>query len=235
LPHQSVGELLTENWKAYSPSVRNAVVEKLMVRADRVQTLLDAVKGGQIKSGEVAQDRKQLLQNHPDKTIRTRARKLFGKEINPDREKVIKQYAAVLGKNTDVKRGQEVFIKNCSTCHKVGDKGFQVGPDLASVKNKSADDMLISILDPNREAQANFTSYVLVTTDGKLHNGIIASESGTSITLREAEAKETTVLRSNIEELSSSGLSLMPQGMEKNVTPEQMADVVAFLKKIGDK
>lgn len=232
---KSVGQILIENWKAYSPNVRNAVIEKLMVRADRVQTLLDAVEAEEIKSSEIAQDRKQLLQNHPQDSIRKRARELFGKDIDPNREKIIQQYAAVLGQNSNAKRGYEVFKKNCSTCHKVGTEGYQVGPDLASVKNKSEEDLLIAILDPNREAQSNFTSYTIVTEDGKLYNGLIAAESGTSITLREAEGKETTVLRSNIEELNSSGLSLMPQGLEKNITPQQMADVIIYLKQIGEK
>ena len=229
-----VGDVLIENWKGYSPDVRNTVIDKLLTRAERVETLLNAVEAGTIKSAEIAQERKQLLQNHPNSEIKDKARSLFQVASNEDVAKVISQYTKALAGDTDRERGHQVFVKNCAVCHQVGSEGHKVGPELASVKNKSEEDLLIAILDPNRETQANFVSYTAVSQDGKLYNGIITAESADSITLRQSEGKEVTILRSNIDELASSGLSLMPQGMEKNITPEQMADLVFFIKKIGE-
>ncbi|MEZ6048854.1 MAG: c-type cytochrome [Planctomycetaceae bacterium] len=231
----SVGEILIENWKGYSPDVRNQIAEKMTARADRVNTLLAAIESGEIKPAEIAQERKQVLQNHPDKSIKEKALKLFQVTSSAELAKVLKEYTSALAGTTDKERGHQVFVKNCAVCHQVGSEGHKVGPELASVKNKSEEDLLIAILDPNREAQANYVSYTAVSNDGKLYTGIIVAESGESITLRQSEGKEVTILRSNIDELSSSGLSLMPQGMEKNITPAQMADVVAFIKGIGEK
>ena len=92
--------------------------------------------------------------------------------------------------------------------------------------------MLIAILDPNREAQPNYNTYTILTDGGRSYSGIIATETANSITLRRAEAKEDVILRSNIDELISSGVSLMPEGLEKDLSPQDVADVIAFIKSI---
>ena len=89
--------------------------------------------------------------------------------------------------------------------------------------------MLGSILDPNREVAPNFLSYTLETKDGRTLDGIIAEESAASLTLKRAEGVTETVLRRDIAQLSGSGLSLMPEGLESAITVEQMADLIAFL------
>jgi putative heme-binding domain-containing protein len=115
----------------------------------------------------------------------------------------------------------------------VDDVGHQVAPDLASVRNKSANDLLISILDPNREAQPNFNTYTAETKEGRIFSGIIAAEDANSITLRRAEARQDVVLRSNLEELISNGISLMPEGLEQEISRQDLANVIAFVKTIG--
>jgi putative heme-binding domain-containing protein len=198
----------------------------------RLNTLFAEIEAGRIKPAEIERDKKQLLTNHTNPEIRDAAVELFGSEISANRAKVVADYQKALDLDADAERGRKVFTKNCSVCHKVGDVGHQVAPDLASTQNKSPDDLLIAILDPNREAQPNFTTYTVVTNQGKILSGIIATESAGSITLRRAEGKEDVVLRSNIDTLKSNGVSLMPEGLEKEITPEQLADVIAFIKTI---
>jgi putative heme-binding domain-containing protein len=101
------------------------------------------------------------------------------------------------------------------------------------VQNKSPADLLVAILDPNREAQPAFIGYSLVTTDGRVINGLVVGESAGSITLRRAEGKEDVVARNDIEELFSTGRTLMPDGLEKDITPQQFADIIAFIKSLG--
>jgi putative heme-binding domain-containing protein len=227
-----VAELLMSAWKSLSPALRRAVVDAMLTRPERIAAMLQNVESGTIKPGELERDTKQLLLNHSRNDVRDRARKLFGSEVSPDRAKVVAEYQKTLELKGDAARGKQLAVQKCAVCHKLGDAGFAIGPDLASTKNKSPGDLLISILDPNREAQPNFTSYNIVTYAGTLHSGIIASETATSITLKRAEGKEDVILRSNVESLSSTGLSLMPVGLEKELTPEQLADVIAFVKTI---
>jgi putative heme-binding domain-containing protein len=90
----------------------------------------------------------------------------------------------------------------------------------------------VAILDPNREAQPNYISYTLVTHQGTVHTGVIVAESAAGVTLRRADAKEDRILRTEIEELASTGKSLMPEGLEKDVSPSEMADLIAFIKSL---
>jgi putative heme-binding domain-containing protein len=90
--------------------------------------------------------------------------------------------------------------------------------------------LLGDILNPNAAIDANYVGYTVVTKRGKEITGLIVAESAASVTLRRAEAQTETVLRQDIEEIRSSGVSLMPEGLEKSISVEQMADLLAFLK-----
>jgi len=227
-----VASVLLDAWRGYSPNVRKQAIDVLAQRSPHIQALLSAVESGRVRLAEIERDKKQLLMNHPNGKVRERSRQLFGSEVTSNRGKVVADYQRVLEIAGDPKRGQQLFVKHCSVCHKVGDEGHQVGPDLASVKNKSPRDLLVTVLDPNREAQPNYTSYSIVTQQGRVLTGMIASETAGSLTLRRAEGKQDVVLRSNIEEMISTGLSLMPEGLEKEISIEQMADLLEFVKSI---
>ena len=77
---------------------------------------------------------------------------------------------------------------------------------------------------------SNYISYSVVTDEGQVLTGILSTETSTSITLRQAEGKEVTLLRSQVEALRSNGVSLMPEGLEKNISHQQMADLISFIK-----
>ena len=225
---------LLASWRTYSPELRRSVVDVMMKNSLAIQGLLAAVKADTIKRSDIERDKKQLLMKHPNTTVKAASIELFGNEVNTDRGKIVAQMQSVLKLDSDPVRGLEIFRKKCSICHQVGKIGIQVAPDLSSVKNKSAADLLIAILDPNREAQPNFNVYTVVTLQGQILTGIIATETSNSITLRRAEGKQDIILRSNIDELISTGTSLMPEGFEKELTPQNIADVIAFVKSIGD-
>lgn len=227
-----IADTLLAGWRGYSPQVRSEVVDALVLRTSGIQTLLTAIESQEVRPGDLSRDRKQLLMNHPNSKVRDRSRQIFGSEVNSDRARVVADYQDVLSLKSDATRGQAVFKKICSACHKVGNVGSQVAPDLASVKNKSDADLLVSILDPNREAQPNFNVYTVVTNQGRVYNGIIAAESAGSITLKRAEGKQDVILRSSIDQMIATGLSLMPAGLEKDLSKQDLADVIAFVKSI---
>ena len=228
----NVGTLLIEGWPGYSPQVRRDVTDALLSRAGRISLLLAAVESKTIVGSDLETDKKQQLMNHPNAAIRKQSRALLGAEINSDRAAIIAKYNKALELTGDSTRGLEVFKKTCAVCHRVGDVGHQVAPDLVSVQNKSQADLVVAILDPNREAQPNFNSYTVMTEAGKIYTGIIASETANSITLRRSEAKEDVIFRTNIAEMISSGKSLMPEGLEKDLSMRDLADVIAFVKTI---
>lgn len=228
--HNDVSAALLQNWSGFSPAVRSEVVDALLGSSGRIDSLLSAIKEKRVKLNEISRDKKDLLMNHPNQKIRKQARTVLGNEVNSDRAKIVLAYETALELKGDVEAGKKVYLKNCAACHKVGDQGHNVGPNLATTKNKSNNDLLIAILDPSREAQSNYNTYTIVTEQGKLFTGIIAGETATSYTIRRAEGKEDIILRNNIDTLLSNGISLMPNGLEKEINHQQMADLLQYIK-----
>ncbi len=227
----SVAGLLLAPWKTYSPPVRREALEALLSRADRVPKLLDALDSGTVRRGDIEVDRRAQLIQHRDPAIRERAKKLLGSATSEDRGKVIAKYRPALAGSVSVERGKEAFKKHCATCHRFQGEGTEVGPDLRTVQERTPDQLLEQILDPGREVNPTYINYTVALTDGRILTGIIAGESATSVTLKRAEGATDTILRSQIEEMISTGLSIMPEGLEKDNTPEQLADIIAFIRK----
>ena len=147
---------------------------------------------------------------------------------------MVKEYAPALDLKGDIVKGRGVFKKSCAACHKLDGVGFDVGANLlAALPNKSGEDLLVAVFDPNREVDPRYVSYNVVTTDDRVLNGVVAAETLTGITLRRADGKDETILRSNIASLRSTGLSLMPVGLEKELPPQDVADLFAYLRIAG--
>ena len=222
-------DLILAPWKSFGPSIRREIVDQLVSSTSGAAALLKAVEMGSVKLSEIERDKRQLLLNHPNQTIRETSRSLLS-DPPSNRKQVVADYQPTLDLSGNVERGQMLYAKTCSQCHRAANSGHLVGPDLVSVQNKSAADLLIAILDPNREAQPSFQTYTAVTKQGTVHTGLISAETAASLTLKRAEAKEDVVLRDSLEELVSNGLSLMPEGLEKDIDKQALADIIAFIK-----
>ena len=130
----------------------------------------------------------------------------------------------------DPLKGKLVFQKNCATCHKVAGLGVDVGPDISDTRTKTPEGLLVDILMPNAAIDNNYVNYQVTLKDGRVLTGMIASETGTSLTLKRAENQTETVLRADVDEIVSTGQSLMLEGLEKGISVAEMADLLAFLK-----
>ena len=172
--------------------------------------------------------RNRLLE-YPDPAIAGRARKLF-ETAGEDRAKVVESYRDVARMSGDASRGKRAFEENCARCHSAH-RGVRVGPDLSGVNNKTKEELLNSILNPSAAIEPRFTNYIVTTKDGFVHDGVIASETPGIITLRNgSEEGNDPILRSNIVEVRASTISLMPEGLEKALNKQDLADVIAFLR-----
>ncbi len=229
LPGSEGALAVLAQWKALGPETRRDAVSILLRDRTRTEGLLAAIESQAVKTSELSTEQWQSLLGHPDLPVRERAAQLRG-TVSADREAVIATYRETLEAGGDFERGRVVYKKSCSICHKLGDDGHEVGPELVSVANKSPADLLVAILDPSREAQPKYVSYTLVTTQGQVFTGILSSELAAYVKLRRAEAKEDTIARELIESLTSSGVSMMPVGVEKELTPQNIADVIAFIR-----
>ena len=219
-----------EAFDAQTPQLRRAMLDLLLAQESHVAELLSALEKSQLKPSEVDPARQARLTKHRNKALSTRAEKLFASAIAPDRAAVLTKYQPSIEAKGNATNGRAIFEKNCVTCHRVANLGVNVGPDIGDTRDKTPAYLLTNILDPNRSVDANYFGFTLVTKQGKTYTGLVKSETAVSITMRMPEGKEETILRSDIDELKSSGQSLMPIGFEKTISPEQMTDLISFLK-----
>ena len=224
-----VATRLIELWPTMLPALRNEAGEILFARAERIVAVLDAVDAGTLKAADLDPARLKLLATHADMQIRERAAKLLAAVPSGERAEILAAYQPALEMSGDIERGKVVFQKTCAACHKLEGVGHEIAPNLATIQNRGAEAILLNVLDPNREVNPQFVNYVLVTDDGRTITGMIAAETATSVTLRRAEDQSDTVLRSQIEALESTRQSLMPEGIEKQIDPQAMADLIAYL------
>jgi len=221
--------LIIDAWPSLSPQVRITAAETLFARTPSIHAFLDAVEKGTIKTGEIDPARIKLLQAFADEKIRGRAEKLFKGTQLSQRKDVVAAYQKSLDLKGDTTGGKELFKKHCAACHRLENVGEQIGAELGAIKDRGPEFILLNVLDPNREVLPKFITYVATTDAGLTVTGMITAETATSITIRRPDATSTTILRVNIESLRSTGMSFMPEGLEKSINHQEMADLIAYL------
>lgn len=229
-PNADVTEKLLTGFRSNIPAVRRAILDCLLANTLRTKALLEAIQEEKLAVNELSPAQVKRLTGHRDAAIKKRAGQLLAAAIPQDRRKVLAEYQNVLSLSTDPNRGRAIFVKNCAACHRIGSDGVNVAPDIADSRTRKPASLLTDILDPNRAIDNNYFSFTVLTTDGQTATGIIETETENSLTLKQTEGKRLTILRSDIEELKSDGVSLMPVGLEKNITKQQMADLISFIK-----
>jgi putative heme-binding domain-containing protein len=229
-----VAEYLIKDWKGYTPSVRTVALDALLSRPDRILALLAAIERKQLAIADLSPAQVQQLKAYPNANVRTKANAVLTQTLDSNRTKVIASFRPALELKGDAKVGKTLFQKHCSACHKLEGVGHEVGPELLAVLgNKSGEDLLIALLDPNREVDPRYRTYQVGTADERVLTGIVAAETPTSITLRRAEGVEEVILRANLELFRVTTLSLMPEGLEKELKPQDVADLFAYLRSAG--
>ena len=227
----SAGTALVQRWSELSPAARQISLGVLLRRAAWTRELLTALEKGTIDRGDLNFEAVQLLSKHPVKEVAERAVKVFsagGRLPSPDRQKVLETLLPLAQKQGDPERGKKVFETNCAKCHRFGSMGNTVGPDLTGVAVRERKEILVDILDPNRSVEGNYRQYGIETRKGTLLTGLLVAETRTAVELLDSEAKKHVVLREDIETMTASKLSLMPEGFEK-LPQDDLTGLLAFL------
>ena len=227
-----VADILIGGWPEYSPRLRDGVLDTLLVRTSWTSALLASLEDKCLPAAEVPAGVRRLLLEQADAGLRDRARVVFEKVADGHRLEVLEAYRPALANPGDPKAGAVAFRKSCVSCHRVEGSGNAVGPDLLTLSDASTEALLVAILDPNRAFEAKYSGYTVQLRDGRVFSGLIAGESANSLTLLRPDGREDVVLRSEVEAVSATGRSLMPEGLEKEVSPRELADVVAYLRAI---
>ena len=215
-------------WKSYAPALRSSIIDILLSRRAWTLSLLAAIDAARVSPGEIGTAQRNMLLTSRDPETRRRAQTAFS-HMEHSRQKVVEDYLPALRMKGDPAAGKAVFTRACAICHRLGELGIEVGPNLGALTEKTPETLLISILDPNRSFESRYADFTVATKDGRVISGLVASETANAVTLRRQEGKEDVVLRSDIEEIAASGRSFMPEGLEKDLTVRDTADLLAFL------
>ena len=231
-----VGEVLVASVPGLAPSARGAAIRALLAKTEWSADLLAGIEGGSVSMSALSLDQSQSLAAHPDARIAARAKALLSKGgglPDPDRQKVIDALSPIVLKGGDASKGREVFKAQCMKCHSHGGEGGKVGPDLTGMAAHPKSELIVHILDPSRSVEGNFLQYTVSTTEGQVLNGLLAGETKTTVELIDAEGKKHVLLREDIDQMAASKKSVMPEGFEKQVSPEGLADLLQFLTQRG--
>jgi putative membrane-bound dehydrogenase-like protein len=221
--------LQPDNLRHVSAGTRDAILSGLLAQQRHIDTVLTALESGELPAMALTVAQRNQLLKHKNEPVRRRAAKLF-EAASSDRMKVYETAKACLSLKANPASGKAIFGQHCASCHRLDRAGVAVGPDLLGARNQPKEAILLHVLVPNHEVLPVFSAYRVETIDGRLLTGLVTSESQTSITIRQAQGVEETIPRDSIEALTPTQLSLMPDGLEQTLKPQDLADLVAYLK-----
>lgn len=231
--HTDGATRLLKQWASISPTLRTQLVNELILDPQQAIQLLQSIEQGLLPAGHLDARQRQQLSGHMDKSIATLAARILATSGQSDRGKVLAAHRPVLTLAGDAERGRLLYRKNCATCHRLDDFGTTLGPDLAALKVRTPQALLTAMLDPNQAVEVKFLEYIALTTDGRQPSGILSRETTTDITLQAPEGKQFVILRKDIDLLRTTGKSLMPDGIEKDLSHQDLADLIRYLQGQG--
>jgi putative membrane-bound dehydrogenase-like protein len=217
-------------WSELALATRRELLRALSSSPALAQPLIEAMEVNSIAPSELDALSRETLERLPDAALARRASAILAKVAPAERSAALAGYRPALAVRGDWRRGLNVFARNCQNCHEHQGQGHRVGPDLSGIAGRAPEALLSDILDPNREVAADFVTLAVANRRGQVFTGILTEETATSLRLRRAEGVEDTLLRSEIEEIRSTGRSLMPEGLEQSISLQEMTDLIAFLR-----
>jgi putative heme-binding domain-containing protein len=232
-PEAQIAPELVQRWASFKPQARSAALAALLARPDRVGILLKAIEDGEIPPSELTTSQIKFLRNHRDSEVRQLALKILGAANANPRQQVVDAFQDALRLKGDAAHGKDIYLQRCVSCHRLDGQGFVLGPDLVTVKNAGNEKTLANILDPSREVAPQYIAFEIETTDGESSIGIIASETTSAITVLQAYGKSEVIPRTNIKRMRSLGQSLMPEGLEQGLSPQDLANLLQYIASAG--
>ena len=215
-------------WPALSLFLRRQAISALLTRIARVPEVLSALEAGRISPADFSTTQADFLRNYRDPAISERALQIFGAATRT-RPKVVEQFKGALRIRGVAARGQEIFRARCASCHRAGGEGHEFGPDLVGAKVLGKDRILDAILEPNARVSPRDTTDVIETRRGENLIGLLEDNNPTAIILRQRDAVGLVWPRLNIQSIEPQTWSLMPEGLEQGMTPQNMADLLEYL------
>ena len=212
----AAGPLFAEAWPKLTPELQDSLFGQVIKRSDWSLALLEALKSGKVTLTTLGPASVYRLRTHGDGAVARRANtvidELRGPEVK-EKNELIAKLTPEVEKPGDAVKGKALFALNCAVCHKFNGDGKEVGPELTGMGAHGPAELLVAVLDPNREVDPSFIAWSLETKDGESVDGVIASENKSVITIRN-NSGEFAVKTADIKQRRNTGRSQMPEGFE---------------------
>ena len=228
-----IAEIVLTAYAKLEPALQPKAIELLTQRPAWAKALLASIGRNELPTTVLNATQVARLQNSRDEELVKLVKSQWGTvrtTRNPDRERVIAQLRNLIRRTPgDPFRGEQVFKTLCAQCHKIYGEGHDVGPDLTANGRSSFDQLLSNVFDPNLVIGSAYQVYTVIDGDGRSISGLLVEDSQQRIVLKLQGGKTETIARDNVEEVIVSQLSMMPEDIEKQFKPQQIADLFAFL------
>ncbi len=233
LENPRVANVVLDAYPTMEAELQPQAIELLTDRAGWSKELLTAISAKRIPATALNVNQVRKLQTSKDPELAKQVTAAWGSvrtERNPAREQVIGQMRVFLRQTSgDPHAGQTVFNKLCGQCHKIHGQGQEVGPDITVNGRSSFEQLLSNVFDPSLVIGASYQARTVLTSDGRTLTGLLAEDSPQRVVLKVQGGKLETIARGDVDEMDVSKLSLMPEGVEKQLQPQEIADLFAFL------
>jgi putative membrane-bound dehydrogenase-like protein len=233
LDNPNVAGVVLAHYPEMETALQPRAIELLSQRVSWSKALLQAIAQKKVAANalSVNQVRKMLASKDPALVKQVQAQwGSLREERNPEREQVVKDMRDFLRKNRgNPVAGMQVFKNVCAQCHKIYGEGQEVGPDITVNGRSDFDQLLSNVFDPSLVIGAAYQATTVATTKGQVITGLVVEDNPQRVVLKLQGGKLETVPRGDIEEMQVSKVSLMPEGLEKQLKPQEIADLFAFL------
>lgn len=227
-------QILLAKFSQFDSAVRQDVVQTLASRPAWAMLLLDAVAADQIPRSEITAFTARQINSHGNRELKTRLTAVWGelRTTPEDKAKLIQSHRKQLTEESirtaDRSAGRAIFKKSCATCHRLFDAGENIGPNITGSQRMNPDYLLQTIIDPSAAVSRDYQMQVIATVGGRIITGMVTDETNAAVTLRTVN-ESIVVPISEIDERTTSPLSLMPEGLLQNLTADQVRQLMSYL------
>ncbi len=226
---KKLGPKLLTQWNSFLPEAKSTLASYMLRRNDSLLLFLNQAKEDPSLLLALSPAQKANLLRHKADSIRRLAQTVLSSKINNNKSQLVSSYIKVLKKKGDIEKGKASFKKNCASCHQLHGEGTAIGPDLRALTDRSPQTLLTAILDPNRAVEDRYLQYQFTLNDGRIIPGMILEEGSNFLKVATTEGKVESWTRKEILNVEANGISLMPEGLESVITPDQASHLFAFI------
>lgn len=228
-----IAMLLLERLDAFSAENRPKAVEVLLQRPAWTLMLLTQIEQGNVPKDILSVNQLQRLVSTSNADVAKQIASIYGTiktGRDPSRTFIVAQMRRlVTSREGDPHRGIEVYNKLCGQCHKLHGKGQEVGPEITVNGRGNLEQLLSNVFDPSLVIGKDYQAVTVLTVEGRVLSGLLVEDSPARVVLKMQGGKLETIARDDVDAMKTSDTSLMPEGIEKQLSPEEILDLFAYL------